>query len=270
MKPHALVLTGFGINCDYETTYALSMPGVEMEVDACHLNDLVADTSRLERAQIFVIPGGFSYGDHIGSGRVLGNRLRTRVGAALLKFIDEGKLILGICNGFQVLVKLGLLPGTPMEADNPWKQTATLMRNDSGRYEDRWVRLKVRPDHHSPFLDGIESLFLPIRHGEGKLVFADGVLEETVSHQQDVLRYCDSEGVPSSQYPFNPNGSEDNLAGLCDRTGRIFGLMPHPEAFLHRTNHPSWTREELPDEGQGVALFRNAANYIRQELGCTA
>jgi len=270
MKPRALVLTGFGINCDYETSYALSMPEVGMEVDNCHLNDLVEDPSRLDQAQMAVIPGGFSYGDHIGSGRVLGNRLRTRAGASLLKFVDEGKLILGICNGFQVLVKMGLLPGNPIGAENPWKQTATLMRNDSGRFEDRWVRMKVRPGHHCPFLEGIDSLFLPSRHGEGKLVFAEGILEEAIAHHQDVLRYCDSDGVPTSRYPLNPNGSEDNLAGLCDHTGRIFGLMPHPEAYLHRTNHPSWTREELPEEGQGVALFRNAANYIREELGCTA
>ncbi len=266
MKPRALMLTGFGINCNYETGYALSMPGIEMEVDACHLNDLIAEPSRLNRAHLFVLPGGFSYGDHIGSGRVLGNRLKARVGEAILRFIAEGKLILGICNGFQVLVKMGLLPGNPGVSANPWAQRATLIRNDSGRFEDRWVHLRVREGNPCPFLKGISQLYFPVRHGEGKLVFAEGVLSEVIANGQDVLRYCDEQGNPVSHYPENPNGSEGNLAGLCNVSGRVFGLMPHPEAFLHRTNHPRWTREDLPEEGQGVALFRNAAAFIRNEF----
>jgi len=265
-KPRALMVTGFGINCDYETGYALSMPGVEMEVDACHLNDLVADPSRLDLAHLFVIPGGFSYGDHIASGRVMGNRLKTRVGEAILRFLDEGKLILGICNGFQVLVKMGLLPGNGRAQGEVWKQTATLTRNDSGRFEDRWVHLKVGKNHRSVFLKGIESLYLPIRHGEGKLVFSEGVPQEIQKKGQDVLFYATAEGEPTSEYPSNPNGSEGNLAGLCDETGRILGLMPHPEGYLHRTNHPTWTRLNLPEEGQGVVVFRNAAEYVRREL----
>lgn len=267
MKPRALMITGFGINCDYETGYALSMPGVEMEVDACHANDLVADPGRLDRAHLFVIPGGFSYGDHLGSGRVLGNRIRTRLGPTLERFLAEGKLILGICNGFQVLVKMGLLPGVTGQR---FSQTATLMRNDCGRFEDRWVHLGVRKDSPCVFLQGIDRIYLPVRHGEGKLVFAEGVLDSVRSGKQDVLWYTDSEGTPTDQYPANPNKSEGNVAGLCDPTGRVFGLMPHPEAFLHRTNHPRWTREDLPEEGQGVALFRNAARYIRAELGAGA
>lgn len=267
MKPRALMVTGFGINCNYETGYALSMPGIEMEVDACHLNDLIADPTRLDKAHLFVLPGGFSYGDHIGSGRVLGNRLKARAGEAILRFIADGKLVLGICNGFQVLVKMGLLPGNPNGSANPWAQTATLIRNDSGRFEDRWVHLKVREGNPCPFLSGIDHLYFPVRHGEGKLVFAEGVLSEVMANGQDVLRYCDANGNPTSQYPENPNGSEGNLAGLCNSSGRVFGLMPHPEAFLHRTNHPRWTREDLPDEGQGVAVFRNAANFIRKEFG---
>ncbi len=269
MKPKALMLTGFGINCNYETGYALSMAGVEIEVDACHLNDLVADPSRLEKAHLFVLPGGFSYGDHISSGRVLGNRLKARVGEAILRFAAEGKLILGICNGFQVLVKMGLLPGNLADLDNPWNQRATLIRNDSGRFEDRWVHLKVREGNPCPFLTGLSQLYFPVRHGEGKLVFAEGVLAEVRANGQDVLRYCNEQGELTAQYPENPNGSEGNLAGLCSANGRIFGLMPHPEAFLHRTNHPCWTRLELPEEGQGVALFRNAADFIRREFCST-
>lgn len=266
MKPRALVLTGFGINCDYETGFALSMPGVGMEVEKCHSNDLVAEPNRLDRAHLFVIPGGFSYGDHLGSGRVLGNRLKTRVGEALARFLAEGKLVLGICNGFQVLVKMGLLPGGGSEDLEDWTQRATLFRNDSGRFEDRWVHLKVREGHNCVFLRGIEKLYLPVRHGEGKLVFGEGVYEEVKANGRDVLRYADSEGNPTSRYPDCPNGSEHSLAGLSDATGRVFGLMPHPEAFLFRTNHPRWTREELPEEGQGVAIFRNAAEYVRREL----
>jgi phosphoribosylformylglycinamidine synthase len=257
------MLTGFGINCDYETGFALSMQGVEMEVDACHLNDLVADPSRLDRAHLFVLPGGFSYGDHIASGRVLGNRLKSRVGEAIQKFKRDGKLILGICNGFQVLVKMGLLPGSE---NGGWKQTATLTRNDSGHFEDRWVHLRVRPDNGCVFLSGIVRLYFPVRHGEGKMVFAEGELARVQSAGFDVLHYADADGAPTSAYPANPNGSEGSVAGLCDQTGRVFGLMPHPEAFLHRTNHPTWTREELPEEGQGVAIFRNAAEFIRREL----
>jgi phosphoribosylformylglycinamidine synthase len=256
------MVTGFGINCDYETGFALSAPGVEMEVDACHLNDLVTEPSRLDRAHLFVVPGGFSYGDHIASGRVLGNRLKSRVGESILKFKNDGKLILGICNGFQVLVKMGLLPGSE---NGNWKQTATLTRNDSGRFEDRWVHLAVRPENKCPFLKGIERLYFPIRHGEGKMVFAEGELAKVNSENLDVLHYADEAGHPTSEYPLNPNGSEGNVAGMCDSTGRVFGLMPHPEAFLHRTNHPTWTREDLPEEGQGVAVFRNAAEYIRRE-----
>jgi phosphoribosylformylglycinamidine synthase len=266
LKPRALVLTGFGINCDYETGYALSMPGVEMEVDACHANDLVAEPERLDRAHLFVLPGGFSYGDHLGSGRVLGNRLKTRVGEAILRFVGEGKLVLGICNGFQVLVKMGLLPGNPPGTEPEWTQRATLFRNDSGRFEDRWVHLKVREGNPCAFLEGIDDLYLPVRHGEGKLIFAEGVLDEVIESGQDVIRYAGPLGNPTSVYPENPNGSQGNLAALCDVTGRIFGLMPHPEAFLHRTNHPRWTREDLPEEGQGVALFRNAAQYLRKEF----
>ena len=265
-KPKALMLTGFGSNCDYETGFALSMQGVGMEVDACHLNDLVEEPSRLDHAHLFVLPGGFSYGDHLGSGRVLGNRLKTRVGESILKFIAEGKLILGICNGFQVLVKMGLLPGTGIGSENPWKQTATLFRNDSSRFEDRWVHLKVNPNPACVFLEGLDLLEFPIRHGEGKLIFDEGVLEEIESNHQNVLVYADAEGNPTSEYPLNPNGSQGNVAGLCDSTGRIFGLMPHPEAFLFRVNHPTWTRQNLPEQGQGVAIFRNAAKYIRREL----
>jgi phosphoribosylformylglycinamidine synthase len=265
-EPRALMITGFGINCDYETGYALSMPGVEMKVDACHLNDLVADPSRMDRAHLFVLPGGFSYGDHIASGRVMANRLKTRVGDAILRFIKDGKLVLGICNGFQVLVKMGLLPGNGLSEDSKWKQDATLARNDSGRFEDRWVHLTVREDNRSVFLKGVDSLYLPVRHGEGKLVFAEGWLQKVRERKQDLLSYASADGEPTSEYPGNPNGSEGNLAGLCDKTGRILGMMPHPEGYLHRTNHPTWTREDLPEEGQGVAIFRNAAEYIRNEL----
>jgi phosphoribosylformylglycinamidine synthase len=260
------MVTGFGINCDYETRHALSMPGVEMEVDACHLNDLVADPNRLDRAHLLVVPGGFSYGDHIASGRVLGNRLKSRVGEAILRFVGEGKLVLGVCNGFQVLVKMGLLPGGGRNSGNPWKQEATLTHNDSGRFEDRWVHLRVKPDNPCVFLQGLDRLYFPIRHGEGKLIFAEGIHDRVEAANQDVLHYATSDGNPTGEYPSNPNGSEHNIAGLCDETGRIFGLMPHPEAFLHRTNHPHWTRLDLPEEGQGVSIFRNAASFLRSEV----
>jgi phosphoribosylformylglycinamidine synthase len=260
--PRALVLTGFGINCDVETTYAFERAGARAE--RVHLNDLITDPDRLARAQILAVPGGFSFGDDIASGRILANRLRYRLGEALREFVAAGKLVIGICNGFQVLVKMGMLPA----ANGAFRQTVTLAHNDSGRFEDRWVRLRIEVGVRCVWLEGMDELELPVRHGEGKFVpLNEGTIRELEARGQIALRYCRPDGSRAGgEYPFNPNGSIGDVAGMCDTTGRVFGLMPHPEAYVWRTNHPCWTRLELPEEGAGLAVFRNAVKYATRSL----
>ena len=259
-EPRALILVGFGINCDYETEHAFQLAGATTE--QVHLNDLLDYKEMLALYHIIALPGGFSFGDHVASGRVLANRLRYGLGPDLMSFVADGGLVIGICNGFQVLVKMGMLPGF----DAGFKQEATLTLNDSGKFEDRWVYLKGDSVSKCVFSQNIDSLYLPVRHGEGKFV-ADSVetLERLRANGQVVFRYCGPDGG-SPSYPFNPNGSVDDIAGICDPTGRVFGMMPHPEGYLYRENHPRWTRENLPAEGLGRQIFRNAVEYVRGNL----
>jgi phosphoribosylformylglycinamidine synthase len=264
MKPRVLILTGYGINCDYETEYAFNMKGVGGRAERVHVNDLTLSNGRsLDEFDIVAIPGGFSYGDDIAAGKVLANKLRHHLREQFARFIADGKLIIGICNGFQVLVKMGFLPAI---GGNYEEQQVTVTYNDSNKFEDRWVYLAVNPESRCIFTKGIDRMYLPIRHGEGKLVAKDA---ETLRQLHDrghvVVRYVDAEGRLGG-YPHNPNGSQDNIAGICDTSGRIFGLMPHPEAYLFPTNHPRWTRERVPREGMGVAVFRNAVKYVKQNL----
>jgi phosphoribosylformylglycinamidine synthase len=179
------------------------------------------------------------------------------------RFIGAGKLILGVCNGFQLLVKLGMLPGI---AGKYRDQTATLTCNDSGRFEDRWVYLRVNGASPCVFTQGLAGIYLPVRHGEGKFLTKDEETRQRLqTNGQIVLEYSNADyREPTLDYPANPNGSIDAVAGICNETGRIFGLMPHPEAYLHYTNHPRWTREKLPEEGMGLAIFRNAVDFIRK------
>lgn len=262
MNARALVLTGFGINCDVETQAALSKAGAE----ACrvHLNDIIAESAVLDSYHIFAVPGGFSFGDDVASGKILANRLRFRLGQPLKQFVDAGKLVIGICNGFQVLTKMGILP----MLDGDFRQEVTLTWNDSGRFENRWVNLAVPENTKCVWLRGISQLPLPVRHGEGKFIPRDeAVLNRLRDGGQIAVRYCRDDGSPASgNFPFNPNGAVDDIAGICDPTGRVFGLMPHPEAYVHRTNHPRWTREDLPEEGLGLRVFRNAVEYVAGTL----
>ncbi|MBI2433078.1 MAG: phosphoribosylformylglycinamidine synthase subunit PurQ [Candidatus Hydrogenedentes bacterium] len=256
MAVRVLVLTGFGINCERETAFAFERAGARARL--VHLNDLIADPSRLDWHHVFAIPGGFSFGDDIASGKILANRLRYRLGGPLQKFLDDGKLAIGICNGFQVMAKMGMLP----YFDGQFAQEVTLTHNDSSRFEDRWVTLAAAA---SPcvWTRGVELLEVPVRHGEGKFVVRDAeVLARLEQNRQIVLRYVQRDGAPASgAFPANPNGSVDDIAGICDPSGRILGLMPHPEAHVHRTNHPRWTRETLPAEGAGLRIFHNAVSY---------
>jgi phosphoribosylformylglycinamidine synthase len=262
MKPRALILTGYGINCDYETEYAFNMRRVGGRAERVHVNDLIAPGGKsLNDYDILAIPGGFSYGDDIAAGKVLANKLIHTLRDQLQRFIDEGKLVIGICNGFQALVKMGLLPALDR---NYREQQVTLTYNDSNKFEDRWVYLAANPDSRCIFTKGIDRMYLPVRHGEGKLLAAnEEILKRLHAGGHVVLQYVDKDGRLDG-YPYNPNGSQDSIAGLCDPTGRIFGLMPHPEAYLFQTNHPRWTREKTPREGMGVAVFRNAVNYIKE------
>lgn len=264
MKPSVLVLTGYGINCDYETEYAFSMPRVGARAERVHVNDLVGSVSNgtyLREYDILAIPGGFSYGDDIAGGKVLANKLHQQLREQLDQFIEDGKLIIGICNGFQILVKMGLLPAIGKRYS---EQQVSLTYNDSNKFEDRWVYLAPNPKSHCIFTKGLDTIYLPVRHGEGKLVAKDSDVLKSLHRRGHVaFQYVNKDGKPDG-YPHNPNGSEDNIAGLCDPTGRIFGLMPHPECYLFPTNHPRWTREKVPREGMGVAIFRNAVRYIKE------
>ena len=262
----ACVLFAAGTNCDQETAAALAMAGAEPEV--VHVNRFLAREASLESFALLVIPGGFSYGDYIASGRVLSNEIRHHLKQDILRFHAAGRLVMGICNGFQVLAKAGLLPAF----DGPFEpQSVTLDSNDSARYEDRWVHLEV-PDSPCVFTRGLPSIIeLPIAHAEGKFLARDArTLARLRSSQQVALRYVGRDGEPA-RFPENPNGSEDGIAGICDPTGRIFGLMPHPEAFLFPENHPHWDllhlRNEAPADGDGLKLFRNAVDYLRETRG---
>ncbi|HDI00739.1 MAG: phosphoribosylformylglycinamidine synthase I [Candidatus Latescibacterota bacterium] len=261
MRVRTLVLRAAGTNCDLETAYAFEKAGAEAEL--VHINELVRKEKDLAEYQVLAIPGGFTYGDDISAGRILANELRYKLSDRLLRFVEEGKLIIGICNGFQVLVKAGFLPALK----GPGKaQEATLGWNDSGRFEDRWVYLKVEPGNRCAFTDGLEGiLYMPVAHAEGKFIAPQEVIKSIEENAQVVLRYVDPSGELSG-YPWNPNGSLGNIAGICDPTGRIFGLMPHPERHIDGFQHPRWTREGLKEEGDGMGIFRNAVRYVRENL----
>ena len=261
-RPKSLVLTGFGVNCDYEMNHAFELAGAESK--RVHLEDLISGKVKLEDFHVLSLPGGFSYGDDIASGKVYANRLRYNLFDDLRDFIQEGKLIIGVCNGFQILVKLGLLPGL---GGDYGMQTTTLTFNDSGRFESRWVFVKANPNSRCVFTKGIDVLPLPVRHGEGKFIpMSEEIRKRLHSDGLVVFQYCDSGGNITNKYPFNPNGSVDSIAGICDPTGRVFGLMPHPEAYLFRHNNPQWSRKELPADGMGLAIFRNAVNYLKERF----
>ena len=241
---------------------------VGAKVDKIFLKDLTEKPSMLEGYQILAMIGGFSFGDHIAAGKVLANIYKFRLGEEVQQFIEDGKLIFGECNGFQVLVKAGFLPGF----DGDYRtQRVTLTYNDSGVFEDRWVRLRVNPNSSCVFTKGIEELYLPVRHGEGKFVVGGSLdLRKLWEGNQIVLQYVDMRGLPTMDYPQNPNGSVEAIAGICDPTGRVFGKMPHATAYISPYNHPSWTREKvdgvLLKEGEGVKIFRNAVEYVRRNL----
>jgi len=255
--PKALVLRAAGTNCDMETQYALEQAGFDTE--RVHVFRLMENPETLKEYQFLVIPGGFSYGDDVAAGKILANQMLHRLAGPLNEFMDAGKLILGICNGFQVMMKSGLLPWGRIDPARAHRD-ATLGWNDSGRFEDRWVHLRC-DSGKCVFLPKGEIIALPIAHGEGKFVPRDaGVLDKLRQDEQIAVRYVDADGNPGG-YPINPNGSVEDIAGICDPSGRAMGLMPHPERFIEITHHPRWTRGEVkrPD---GRIIFAKALEYL--------
>jgi phosphoribosylformylglycinamidine synthase subunit PurQ / glutaminase len=252
--PRVLVLRAPGTNCDRETAFAFEQAGGRAEI--FHVNRLLENPQLPTAYQILCIPGGFSYGDDVAAGRILGNQIRHHLKETLAEFKAAGKLVLGICNGFQVLIKSGVLL-----ADDAQGQPATLTLNDSGRYEDRWVQLAVT-GQAGVFLQGIESMYLPVAHAEGKFVARDAdSLAALERAGQLALRYGTA-AEPATAFPANPNGSQASVAGVCDESGRVFGLMPHPERHIDPTHHPRWTREPRRSVGDGLRLFQNAVGYF--------
>jgi phosphoribosylformylglycinamidine synthase subunit PurQ / glutaminase len=272
-KVKTIVLTGNGTNCEREMAHACRLAGSDV-VDIVYISEILYGEKRLDDYQFLNLPGGFLDGDDLGSAKADANRIihskikgpKSKKTESLFdqfsRFIAEGNLILGVCNGFQLIVKLGLLPAF---GGKYFHQSVTLTFNDSGRFEDRWVYLKIDPESPCVFTRGMTGVYLPVRHGEGKFIPRDdAVLKNLQKTHQIVAQYsmADYREV-ATEYPYNPNGSVDAIAGICNETGRLYGMMPHPEAYLHRTNHPRWTREDLPEEGLGLAFFKNAIDFIR-------
>lgn len=255
MKPRTLILRTAGTNCDTELAHAFELAGASAE--RVHLNRLVESPELLEGYDLMGIPGGFSYGDDIAAGRIFANRLRHRLYTALRGFIAAGKPVIGVCNGFQVLVRAGLLPAFELPTDNPPSQVATLADNAQARFIDRWVPVRAEPRSICVWTRGLDGFDLPIAHGEGRFVAPDDVLDRLESQGQIALRYAE-----------NPNGSQRNIAGICDPSGLVLGLMPHPERFTHATQHPTWTRTKV--EPAGLKFFQNAVEHAVTASAATA
>jgi phosphoribosylformylglycinamidine synthase subunit PurQ / glutaminase len=266
-QPSVLVLTGYGINCDEETAFAFRKAGAR--TDIVHVNDLIEDRAMIDRYQIFSLPGGFSYGDDTGSGKALANRIKNRLMDGLKKFISRDTLMLGICNGFQVMTNLGIVPA--LEGFTGRAETA-LEYNATNRYECRWVDLGVEKGSPSVFTRGIERLHLPVAHGEGNFFAGKRVLASIEEKNLVAMRYVKPGGPGANgEFPFNPNGSMNDIAAITDPSGKIMGMMPHPERGMFFTQRDDWTLlkeklilegKEVPDTADGFAIFKNAVEYF--------
>lgn len=262
---NTLVITGYGSNSQLETAHAARLAGSD-NVELGHFSDIAAGRIKIADFQFLIFPGGFLDGDHLGAGQVAAVRWRFMTDDAgrplldaLRDLLKRGGLVLGICNGFQLLVRLGVLPGL---AGLEFLRAVSLGPNDSGRFEDRWVRLSANPDSPCIFTRKLPPLYMPVRHGEGKVVAAASTLERLHKENLIALQYVKQETMqPTLEYPHNPNGSPYGIAGLCDPSGQVLGLMPHPEAFHHAANHPGWTRGEV--DAPGTLIFVNAVRHLR-------
>lgn len=277
MTPRVLILRAPGINRDGDAAAACELAGARPEL--AHINRVAAGQVRLADYGMLVVPGGFSYGDHLGAGKLLAVDLIHRLGEQLEAFVADGRLVLGICNGFQVLVKAGVLPGAdegrttkderltgegPQHATASGPSSVTLTDNSSGRFECRWVRLQADPASRCVFTRGIDApIEVPVAHGEGRVAVGDeAALDRLRANGQVALRYV-GDGDGPTAYPANPNGSADDIAGICNPQGTVLGLMPHPEDAILPQQHPRWTREPWRTSGDGLALFTNAVAYLR-------
>lgn len=261
-KVKALVLRAAGINCDYETEYALELAGAE--ADRLHVNRIIEKPALLDEYQILAFPGGFSYGDDVAAGKILANQMAHHLSGPLKDFIGKGRLVLGICNGFQIIVKAGILPGGTLSRVGGTNTSVTITNNDSGKYEDRWVYLEPAQSN-CVFVEKGRRICLPVAHGEGKVVTKDAATLDKLKAGHVAYRYVDKDGKPGG-FPVNPNGAMDDIAGLTDTTGRVLGLMPHPERFVRRTQHPQWTRLDENLEADGMSIFNNAVKFARANL----
>lgn len=267
IKPKVLVLTGYGINCDDETAYAFLKAGAD--ADIVHINDLIANRALLDQYQVFSFPGGFSYGDDTGSGKALANRIKNNLMEEVRRFIDRDTLMLGICNGFQVMVNIGIIPaldGFNGEAE------AALEHNRTFRYQCRWVDLAVEASSPSVFTRGLGRLHMPVAHGEGNFYARPDTLGRIEKSGLVTMRYTGPGGGPAGGvFPYNPNGAMNDIASICDRSGRIMGMMPHPERGMFFTQRDDWTNirelitregKEMPEMSDGFAIFKNAVEYF--------
>ncbi len=265
IKPKVLVFAGYGLNCEEEVAFAFNLAGANSDI--VHINDLIANREILGKYQMLAFPGGFSYGDDTGSGNAYASKLTNHMGHELFNFIRRDRLAIGICNGFQILVALGLLPA--LRAAYGTRQVA-LLHNESARYTVRWTDLAI--DSNTPWLKGIRNLSLPIAHGEGKFYANAKTLAELKRKNLIAMRYAQGDMYTYAGLPVNPTGTMDDIAGITDESGRVLGIMPHPERAMFFTQLPNWTllKEEfvragkpLPVEGPGLALFKNAVSYFK-------
>lgn len=262
-KPKAIIWSGYGLNCEEETRFGFQLAGAQ--ADIIHINDVIDAPKLIHRYQIMVFPGGFAYGDDTGSGNAYANKVRNHVWEHIMKFVAGDHLVIGICNGFQILVNLGLLSGLTGFG----KRDVAILHNDSARLIDRWTDMKRF--NSSPWLAGIDSISLPIAHGEGKIYTTKETYAALRANHMIVLRYISGEVCQYQDLPVNPTGTLDDIAGLTDKTGKIFGLMPHPERALFFTQLPHWpllkekyirSGMKVPKEGPGLAIFKNAVSYF--------
>ncbi len=265
--PQALIITGYGLNCENETACAFRRAGAE--VTFVHLKDLLGARLDLQTFHILALVGGFSFGDHLGAGTVFANRIKYRMQEELKTFVDTGGLVIGICNGFQTLTRLGLVPGFGEE--DMFRQRVALAENEQGVFRDAWISVAPAPESPCVFTQNISSMPLPVRHGEGRFIAEnDDILQRLEEKGLVALRYVDAHGNTARSFPDNPNGSVNGIAGICSPSGRVFGLMPHPEAYISPYNHPYWQRRsiagDLPNEGRGLEFFRAGVNYVRENV----